>query len=190
MKAAAIVVLAGLACLCAAPSQPARAQGAPALPLAAQSLVYQRDGAVQGCGVRLTGGEPGASGPSAWFDVSFNVFRRGIALAQSIAYEIRRSGYSGESRPARVPVQSTWLKAADGRARLGENLERRDALVYTLVLDDALSLFEAVGSGRAVSIGIKRWGQATDSVYTGAPELTSETREQIAECLARLAQQG
>jgi hypothetical protein len=189
MKAAAVVGLVGLACVVAA-SHPARAQGAPAIPLAAQSLVYQRDGAVQGCGVRLTGGEPSALGASAWFDVSFNVFRRGIALAQSIAYEIRRSAYAGDSRPARVPVQSTWLKAADGRARLGENDQRRETLVYTLALDDALSLFEAVGSGRAVSIGIKHWGQPTDSVYTGAPELTAETREQIGECLARLAQQG
>jgi hypothetical protein len=189
MKAAAIVGLVGLAWLVAA-SHPARAQGTSAIPLAAQSLVYQRDGAVQGCGVRLTGGEPSALGASAWFDVSFNVFRRGVALAQSIAYEIRRSAYAGDSRPARVPVQSTWLKAADGRARLGENNQRRETLVYTLALDDALSLFEAVGSGRAVSIGIKRWGQPTDSVYTGAPELTAETREQIGECLARLAQQG
>jgi hypothetical protein len=184
MKAA---VLVGLVCCAVAASQPILAQTG-SIPFAAQSLVYNRDGAVQGCGVRLTGGAPSATGASTWFDVSFNVFRRGIALAQSIAYEIRRSAYQGDSRPARVAVQSTWLKVGDGSARLGENTERRETLVYTLVLDDALALFEAVASGRPVSVGIKRWGQPTASVYAGAPELTSETREQIAACLARLAE--
>jgi hypothetical protein len=185
MKAA---VLVGLACLSVAASPPLRAQSAPAIALAAQSLVHQRDGAVLGCGVRLTGGQASATGASTWFDVSFNVFRRGVALAQSTAYEIRKSGYAGDSRPARVPVQSTWLRASGANAKLGENIERRDTLVYTLVLDDALSLFEAVASGRAVSVGIKPFGQPADTVYTGAPELTTETRAQIGDCLARLAE--
>jgi hypothetical protein len=184
MKAA---VLVGLACFSVAASEPLRAQTAPGIALAAQSLVHQRDGAVHGCGVRLTGGEASASGASTWFDVSFNVFRRGVALAQSIAYEIRKSG-AGVSRPARVPVQSTWLRATGANAKLGENIERRDTLVYPLVLDDALSLFEAVASGRVVSVGIKRFGQPSDTVYTGAPELTAEARAQIGECLARLTE--
>ena len=62
-----------------------------ALPIAAEPLVYRIDGAVQGCGVRLTGGRASATGRSTWFDVSFNVFRRGIALSQAIAYEFVRS---------------------------------------------------------------------------------------------------
>jgi hypothetical protein len=182
-------LLLGLACLSVAASQPLQAQLAPGIPIVAQSLVHQRDGAVQGCGVRLTGGEAGTTA-SAWFDVSFNIFRRGVALAQSIAYEIRRLGYAGENRPSRVSLQSTWIKAADGNAKLGENSDRRETLVYSLQFDDALSLFQALGSGRAVSVGIKRWGQAADTVYTGIPVLTSETREEIGACLERLAQQG
>jgi hypothetical protein len=152
----------------------------------AQALVHARDGNVQGCGVRLTGGEP-AAGASAWFDVSFNVFRRGAALAQSIAYEIRRSS-DGDARPARVPVQSTWIKAPQGSARLGENTERRETLVYPLVLDEALGLFRAVAAGEALTVGIKRWDQPKAAVYGGKPVLSGEARQAIGNCLARLVE--
>ena len=151
----------------------------------AHALTHVRDGKVQGCGLRLTGGEPGKQA-SAWFDVSFNVFRRGLGLAQSIAYEIRASQYDGESRPAKVPVQSTWLRVSDGGARLGENRERRDTLIYTLVMDDVLALFEAVANGDPVTLGIKRWDQRVDAVYTGAPHLSSDSRHRMSTCLADL----
>jgi hypothetical protein len=162
------------------------AESHPPTLMEAHALTHVRDGTVQGCGLRLTGGEPGKQA-SSWFDVSFNVFRRGLGLAQSIAYEIRPSEYDGESRPATVPVQSTWLKVSDGSARLGENLERRDTLIYTLVMDDVLALFEAVANGDPVTLGIKRWGQRVDAVYTGAPRLSSDSRDRMSTCLADLA---
>ena len=165
------------------------AQSAQEMPMEALALVHERQGEVQGCGVRLTGGEPKAAA-SAWFDVSFNVFRRGIGLAQSFVYEMKRSGYEGEGRPARMLVQSTWLKAADeASARLGENTERRDSLVYTLLIDDVLSLFEAVGRGRPVMLGIRQWGQRVDAVYSGVPEIGDGARQQITACLAALARE-
>ena len=156
------------------------------MPMAAQPLVHAREGAIQGCGARLTGGETAPAGSSAWFDVSFNVFRGGYALAQSYAYEFRRSEYDGEARPARVPVQSAWLKAPHAAARLGENTERRDTLVYSLVLDEAIALFEALAAGEPVTIGIKRWDRRIASVYAGTPALSEEGRQRIADCLVRL----
>jgi hypothetical protein len=158
------------------------------VPIDAQPLVHERGGAVQGCGARLTGGEAAQGASSAWFDVSFNVFRDGVALAQSYAYEFRRSEYDGEARPARVPVQSAWLRAPRGPTRLGENTERRDTLVYRLVLDDAVALFEALAVGETVTIGIKRWDQRSAAVYAGKPALSDEGRQRIADCLVRLTQ--
>ena len=162
------------------------AQSEPSGLMQAQPLLHVRNGQVQGCGLRLTGGEPGKQA-SSWFDVSFNLFRSGPGLAQSIAYEIKRSEYAGDSRPTQVPVQSTWLKVHDGAARLGENTERRDTLVYTLLMDDVLALFEAVANGDPVTLGIKRWGQRTDVVYTGAPLISSDSRDRMSTCLAGLA---
>jgi hypothetical protein len=166
-------------------AQPARASE---MPIAAQPLVHERGGAVQGCGARLTGGEASPAGSSAWFDVSFNVFRGGVALVQSYAYELRRSNYDGDARPARVPVQSAWLKAPQGSARLGENTERRETLVYPLVLDDALALFRALAAGEKVTVGIKRWDQRSVSVYAGTPELSDEARQRIADCLGNMSE--
>ena len=161
------------------------AEKPPLTPIEASPLTHMRSGVVHGCGLRLTGGEP-AMPASSWFDVSVNVFRRGVGLAQSIAYEIRRSEYDGESRPSQVPVRSTWVKAAEGTARVGESAERRPSLVYTLLADDVLALFEAVATGQSVTLGIKRWGERTDTVYTGTPVLTADSRDRMSTCLASL----
>jgi len=166
----------------------AHAQTTGSISIDAQPVLHLREGKVHGCGVRLTGGAAGKAA-SSWFDVSFNVFRRGLGIAQSIAYEIRRSEFEGDSRPAMVPVQSTWLKAAEGGARLGENTERRNTLIYTMVMDDVLNLFEALAKGEAIAIGIKHWGQRVDAVYTGAPVLSIDSRQRISSCLEDLGRE-
>jgi hypothetical protein len=158
-----------------------------ALPMAAESLVHERNGTVIGCGIRVTGGKPEPRSASSWFDVSVNVFRQGIALAQALAYEMPRSD-AGESRPARVPVQTAWINAGSGSAKLGENAERQDSLVYSVALDDAISLFDAAARGAPLTLGIKRWGQRNASVHAGTATLSSESREQIAACVTRLAE--
>jgi hypothetical protein len=155
------------------------------MPLEVQPLTHARDGHVRGCGLRLTGGEA-AKPVSSWFDVSFNVFASGVGIAQSVAYELRRSDYDGESRPARVPVRSTWIKAAEGSTRRGESSERGETLVYTLLAEDVLGLFEAVAEGRTISIGIRRWGEPADSVHTGVPVLDEAARKSVSACLAQL----
>jgi hypothetical protein len=178
------LIAALMAALCA--STAAAAERAPASTLIeARPVTHSRDGRIHGCGLRLTGGEP-AVPASSWFDVSVNLFRRGIGLAQSIAYEIRRSEYDGESRPARVPVRSTWVKASYGSARLGESLERADALVYTLLADDVLAVFEAVATAQPVTLGIQRWNDRTDAVYTGTPVISGDSRTAMTTCLAAL----
>lgn len=163
----------------------AAAEKPPATAIEAQPLTHVWEGAVQGCGLRLTGGEP-ATPASSWFDVSVNLFRRGVGLAQSIAYEIRPSELDGESRPALVPVRSTWVKTTQASARLGESIERGDTLIYTLLADDVLAVFEAVATGQPLMLGIRRWGEPMDTVYTGTPILSVDSRSEISTCLAGL----
>jgi hypothetical protein len=161
------------------------AQVPASLAIAALPLTHVRDGQVQGCGMRFTGGEA-RSPVSSWFDVSINVFRRGIGIAQSIAYEIRRSEVEGDSRPTIAPVESTWVRAGERTARRGENTARNGSLVYTLVSDDVVDVFEAVARDEPVTLGIKRWGEASDIVYMGRAMMNDESRHQIGACLVEL----
>jgi hypothetical protein len=152
--------------------------------LTAQPLTHVRDGQVQGCGLRLTGGKAGRAA-SSWFDVSVNVFGAGGSLVQSVVYEIKASD-DGEARPARVPVRSTWIRVGEGSPRRGENIERRKTLVYSLLGDDALALFEALAEGRTIAVGIRRWREPEESVHKGAPVLDEAARAAVAECLGSL----
>ena len=152
----------------------------------AQPLTFSRGGAVQGCGLRLTVAQPGRPA-SSWFDVSLNVFQRGIGVAQSIAYEIRRSELEGDSRPSRLPVQRTWVKTQTGNARMGENSDRSDSLVYRMLLEDVLVLFEAVATAQPVTLGVRPWGQREDQVFTGTAAISDDSRQAMSACLQALA---
>jgi len=186
-----VIALASADVFCAQPAAPpGQTPGAQTQPqsivMDATPLSHMREGVVRGCGVRLTGGVP-ATPVSSWFDVSFNVFLRGVGLVQSLAYELRRSEYDGESRPERVPVQSTWLTASEAGGRVGENVERRDTLVYRLLVDDVFALFEAVATGRTMTLGIRRWGEREDRVHSAMASLDANSRQKIASCLGALA---
>ena len=165
---------------------PVSAENAFQLGIDASPLIYVRDGRVHGCGVRLTGGEVFAA-RSFWFDVSVNLFRHGIGLVQAIAFEIRPSIDTPEGRPVIAPLESAWVQVSEAGARRGENVERQKSLIYTVLLDDVLATFEAVAEGRAVKLGIKRWNQTADIVYTAAPALSADSRDGIGRCLAALA---
>jgi len=167
---------------CSAAAQPVKP-----LAIEARTLTHTGGGQVQGCGLRLTGGEA-RSPVSSWFDVSVNVFRHGIAIAQSIAYDMRRSDLGGDSQPATAPVESTWVRAGEGIARRGENMERGQSLIYTLVPDDVVEVFEAVARGKPVSVGIKRWGEPIDIVYSGSASMDDDSREHMSACLAEILQ--
>ena len=158
-----------------------------ALPMKAAPIAHEREGSVYGCGVRLTGGKPAAQGPSSWFDLSFNVFRSGTALVHAVAYEMPRSA-TGDSRPARVPVQSAWIAAGAGSAKLGENVRRQESLVYSLAFEDAVSLFDAATRGTPLRLGMKTWGQHSASIHEGVASMEAEARDRIADCVARLVE--
>ena len=159
-----------------------------AVPIGTSALTHTRGGAIEGCGVRLTGGQAAPSGASRWFDVSFNVFRRGIAIVQAIGYEMPAPPRNLDARPERVAVQRAWLKAeaAEGATRSGENVEARDSLVYAVTVDDAAALFGAVAERRRLLIGLRAWGRRSETVYVGDVELADEHRQSLATCLEAL----
>ena len=158
------------------------------LPLAAEALTHARGNAVQGCGMRLTAGETRRGTDSVWVDLSVNVYRRGIALVQAIAYEIAPPRYEETSRPQRLRVQRAWVKpeSAAGTTRLGENTEALETLVYGLTLDDAAALFAAVAAGDPIAVGVRAWGRPRETLIAGRVTLNDDTRARIADCLNAL----
>lgn len=170
-------------------SAPSLAQTPGALPLAGEALTHSRDGAVEGCGLRLTGGEATSGDNSLWVDLSVNVYRRGIALVQAIAYEIDVPRYEPkDTPPQRVPVQRAWVKpqAAERSTRLGENVDVRETLVYRITFEDATALFEAVASEQPVAVGVRPWGRPRETIVSGPVTLRGDTRARIADCLTAL----
>ena len=158
------------------------------LPMAAEALVHHTGNGIEGCGVRITGGRVAARSRSIWLDLSFNVYRRGPALVQAIAYDMQPSRYGDEVQPNRIAVQRAWVKprSAGGSTRLGENTQTRDAVVYAVTLDDAAALFQASASLQPIVVGVRAWNEQREWVFEGTPVLTDPGRAQLADCLTAL----
>src|SRR5688572_21265738 len=73
-----------------------------------QPLVYVREGAVNGCGVRLFGGQAGTVGAVPYFDVSFNLWRNGAGIVKAMSYDLRVEELAAGKRPVGLPISSAW----------------------------------------------------------------------------------
>jgi hypothetical protein len=158
------------------------------MPLAAAPLKYERAGKIEGCGVRVTGGSAAPKTRSVWFDLSFNVYARGTAAVQAIAYTMAPSRYEQEARPERSSIQRAWVqpRGATGSTRLGENTEARDALAYAITFDEGLRLFEAVAMAQPVVVGLRAWGEPREWRFEGIAELSDAGRAEVAKCVGAL----
>jgi hypothetical protein len=157
----------------------------PPLMMQAEALVHERAGAVHGCGVRLTGGQPEPARSSAWLDLSINVYRSGVGLVQTIVYDVPRPQFDVRTPPVRSALQSAWLRSEDmqGSTRRGENRERSDRLVYQVVIDELVPLFEAARTGQTIVFGVKSWNETTERVYSGKPRMSDESSYRLGLCL-------
>ncbi len=126
--------------------------------------------------------------PSIWLDVSFNVYRSGLALVQALAYTIPASTLDGEARPRRLAVQRAWVQQEEGRGvtRAGENTERREMLVYALTLEDVGALFEAVSTGRPLTLAVTPWDERRETILKGVAALSDKNRADTTACLEAL----
>jgi hypothetical protein len=161
------------------------------LVIGAQALRHGDAAGMEGCGVRLNGGRVNVKRASYWFDVSVNVYAAGHALVQAIQYSIDPPAFDVRTPPERTMLQSAWIRV-DRRVantRMGENRERRDAVIYAIDLEEARALFEGLAHGQAIAIGIKRWGDPEAAVYVGTPELNGDTLSDLGSCLDALVPQ-
>ena len=141
-----------------------------------------------GCGVRLTGGEPGAS-VSPGSTCRSNLFRRGLGLHKRSR---TRSGVRGRKKaaPRRSRCAAPWLKATEGSTRLGETPSAGVAYLHVLT-DDVLSLFQAVATssrlrseqavGTGLRVGLYRHGgphvDSRESIGPASPDSTWNSTE-------------
>jgi hypothetical protein len=162
-----------------------------------QALVYVKDGAIDGCGVRVLvvdvpAGYSQASLITA-YDVSFGLKPSGVAVVQARSTDATLSDYeSGDkSRRKAVAPDKFWLKASGARATApietmnGGMLAGSDrgAMMYVSDLESVTALFAANGARKPISIGVMRPGMRTERVFSGRINMSDSDRRQVASCL-------
>jgi hypothetical protein len=170
---------------------PCFAQNVSHVRIDSQPLVYVRSGVINGCGVRLLGGEFGPVEPIAWFDVSFNIYAQGIGMIKALSYDVRIEEMKSGKRGPAVPVQGAWIKVDGSMATRplkgissGEDL---GSIVYAASADDVFPLFFGLLEGKQFMVAIQRKGQSGERIYAGAPTLDEADAKRISSCLNELA---
>jgi hypothetical protein len=166
-----------------------------------QALVYMKDGAIDGCGVRvLVVDVPAAYDQASLitaYDVSFNLKPSGVAVVQARSTDATLSDYeSGDkNRRKAVAPDKFWLKASGARATApvekmnGKMLPGADrgTVVYVSDRDSVTALFAAHGARKPITMGVIRPGMRTERVFSGQINMSDSERKQVAACLDRLA---
>jgi hypothetical protein len=159
-----------------------------------QPLVYVREGAVNGCGVRLFGGQAGTVGAVPYFDVSFNLWRNGAGMVKAISYDLRVEELAAGKRPVGLPISSAWIKTAGAAAtqplkgvQAGED---KGSILYAASAESVILLFRGLSERSVFMVGVKRTGQASERIFSGRPQLADNDREQVRSCLQELMSAG
>lgn len=193
MKITTATVCSALALLTAVvlTTPPATAQNVIQTDIEVQPLLYVKEGATRGCGVRLFGGgdiRPGG-GSAEWFDVSFNLHDIS-GTVKAVSYDVAAAPASKIKR-TNAAVQNAWIKVdgsdatkpATGIVR-GED---KGSILYVVTMDQVLNLFKGILDGRSFMVAIRRSGQGRERIYAGVPKLTEPDAKQLLSCLTDLS---
>ena len=191
MKLQLIAKLTLVFCLVA--SAGAGAQNIVPTKMSGQPLMYMKDGEVNGCGIRIIGGRPTINGAVwEWFDVSINVYEHGGGLVKIVSYDVDEPKMrAGGLKPKPLPVRSGWLKAAGKSGTTpakGKSAVADDgaSLMYGSDLDRTMPLFSAYFQRETVSIGVRRVGDKTETIYSGVVTMDDNEDQQLRSCLRDL----
>jgi hypothetical protein len=173
---------------------PAFAQNVITVPMMGQPLVYMKDGAVQGCGVRvLIVDAPPTAAVTArtvpiW-DTSFNISLPGYATIKAGSLdvpiaEIRAGRFAGAGRPVEPTV--FWFKAKGTSATKpvapqAKVIKGEDpgTILYVADVASVLPLFSASNKRESILVGTRWPGGKSDRIFSGTIEMSPKEFEQV-----------
>lgn len=158
-----------------------------------QPLMYMKDGAVNGCGLRIIGGNPSQTSAIVnMFDVSINVYRSEGAMVKIVSYSTTVAELQTNKPPKTIKVKSGWLKtpgekATDPGVNPAVSGDDPNSILYRTSIDSAISIFTAYARQQPISVGIFRAADTSERVYYGRINMSSQEMEQHRSCIQELS---
>ena len=155
--------------------------------------MYMKEGAVNGCGVRVLIADlvPGVPVVPV-YDLSFNLFHSYASVkggSYDVLLEDVRNGKPW-GNDSRVPLASIWVKAANMPATVPLNglhpSEDKGFFLYAADVERVTALFLAVGQGESISVGTRRKDAKTERIFTGPIKLEAAEVAELMQCLSEL----
>ena len=157
-----------------------------------QPLQYTKQGAVDGCGVRLVGITAPVPGVKKvhTLDVSFNVANPGGGIVKGglMTLSVQALAARKLDQAVEVPIKGLWLKAPGSPAttpaegKVLRAVTHKHALMYGARLPPVLALIEAMQEGKPIQVGFRVSADDMDHVFFGKVEMTDAETAQFTQC--------
>ena len=186
------------ACLLWVLASAANAAGGPVLSAAmtGQPLVYQKDGQVNGCGVRFVAVSAFNSRKDAVriVDGSFMVSATGYGIVKAgMMTTTGGAVLDGMKNTKQVRTKFFWLRRAGGdpttptQGKVLASPEDAGFLFYGISLEAAMDLLTALlADGKELEVGMEPVGSGTAWVLAGKLKLEEGETERISDCMEAL----
>ena len=179
-----------LALVCAAPA--VSAGPVVEVEFAGQPIQFTKQGAIDGCGVRLVGVTSPASAVSSVqvIDVSFNVANPGGGIVKGGLMTMpAKALIAGKLDGAvEVPIKGLWLKAPGEVAthpvddKFRRTTTHKHSLMYATSLAPVMALVTAFEEGKPVQVGFRVSSKDMEHVFFGKIAMTEAERAQFEQC--------
>lgn len=163
--------------------------------IVAEPQMQVKDGAVEGCGMRLKSMPIDTTGLTSALviDMSFNIYRSGMALLKGGAVRIPLREAS-RGQVSNAPIDSFWMKIQSSRPTKPLHghvmpAENPGYLLYGEALDEVVKLFDGLADRTPLTLGVRLKAEGIDRIYAGVAQLSDADRAQHAQCLGDLIRQ-
>lgn len=157
-----------------------------------QTLIYQSNGAIDGCGIRFVGIQDfnQANLQLRTVDGSFSIFSPGVALtklgmAKTNSTDVLNRKYN--SSP--VAIKSYWIRRVGGKitkpvdGKFLPSTDTKGFLLQKVEIDDFIDLLKAVNSGHEFQVGVTSQHDKNEWIFAGKLTANETDSARLSDCL-------
>lgn len=161
-----------------------------------QALIYQSNGAIDGCGIRFVGIQEITTSNQQLrtVDGSFSIFSPGVALTKVGMSKTNSTEILNRNlKSSPVSIKSYWMRRVGGKitkpidGKFSPSQDTKGFLLQKIEIDDFIDLLKAVNSNFEFQVGVTSHQDGNEWIFAGKLEANEADSARLGECLRSFA---
>ncbi len=157
-----------------------------------QTLIYQSNGVIDGCGVRFVGMQEITSNNQMLrtVDGSFSIFSPGVALTKVGMSKTNSTAVLNKNLTStQVPIKTFWMRRVGGKitkpidGKSSASKDTKGFLLQKIEVDDFIDLLKVLNSDAEFQVGVTSLHEGGEWIFAGKLKSSDADSARLGDCL-------